>query len=153
MLLIPAENRISKQNPPILTILIILANVIAFFALQTNDDDIFYQGIEYYLEEDMLDIEREALEDYSLEQRGELYDILRSPNVPDEYLVQSVLLDQKFAKYIKSRSDYSMEWRNKREELESILSEASIFKYAFSLPILVFLLPSHICSCMAILVI
>lgn len=131
MLLIPAENRISKQNPPILTILIILANVIAFFALQTNDDDIFYQGIEYYLEEDMLEIERKALEDYSLEQRGELYDILRSPNVPDEYLVQSVLLDQKFAKYIKSRSDYSMEWRNKREELESILSEASIFKYAF----------------------
>lgn len=82
MLLIPAENRISKQNPPILTILIILANVIAFFTLQTNDDDIFYQGIEYYLEEDMLDIERKALEDYSLEQRGELYDILRSPMYP-----------------------------------------------------------------------
>lgn len=131
MLLIPAENRISKQNPPILTVLIILANIIAFFALQTNDNDIFYQGIEYYLEKDMLELERDALEDYSLEERGELYDALRNPNVPEEYLVQSVLLDQKFAQYITSRTDYSVEWRNKREELESILNEASIFKYAF----------------------
>ncbi len=131
MLLIPAENRISKQNPPILTIFIILVNVIAFFSLQSNDDDIFYQGIEFYLEEDMMSLERQALKDYSLEERGDLYDALNNPNIPEEYLVQSVLLDQKFAKYIKSRTDYSIEWRKKREELESILGEASIFQYAF----------------------
>ncbi|ACV26019.1 rhomboid family intramembrane serine protease [Kangiella koreensis] len=131
MLLIPAENRISKQNPPILTILIILANVIAFFSLQSNDDDIFYQGIDFYIEEGMLNLEQKALEDYSFEERGDLYDALTNPNIPNEYLVQHILLDQKFAKYVKSRSDYSVEWRKKRDKLESILSEASLFQYAF----------------------
>ncbi|MCW9029564.1 MAG: rhomboid family intramembrane serine protease [Kangiella sp.] len=131
MLLIPAENRISKQNPPILTILIILINVLAYFSLQTKDNDIFYQGIEFYIEQDMMSFERQALEDYSLEERGDLYDALSNPNTPKEYLVQSILLDQKFSKYIKSRSDYSTEWRKKRDKLESILSEASLFQYAF----------------------
>ncbi|WP_417446964.1 rhomboid family intramembrane serine protease [Kangiella sp.] len=131
MLLIPAENRISKQNPPILTILIILINVVAFFSLQSNDDDIFYQGIDFYIEEDMLSLEQKALEDYSFEERGDLYDALTNSNIPDEYLVQHILLDQKFAKYVKSRSDYSVEWREKREKLESILAEASLFQYAF----------------------
>lgn len=131
MILIPAENRISKTNPPILTILIILINVIAYFSLQTKDNDIFYQGIEFYIQEDMLSLEQKALEDYSFEERGDLYDALTNPNIPNEYLVQHILLDQKFAKFIKSRSDYSIEWRKKRDELESILGEASLFQYAF----------------------
>lgn len=132
MLLIPAENRISKTNPPTLTALLIIINCVIFFAFQSGDDEIFYQAMEYYVDEDLLTIEQEALEDYSLKEQGEIYDALTNPNIPNEYLVPYILNDVKFAKYVKTRSDYSIDWRKKREELESILDKSVTQTYSFS---------------------
>ncbi|AUD78205.1 rhomboid family intramembrane serine protease [Kangiella profundi] len=132
MLLIPAENRISKQNPPILTAFLIIINCIVFFALQSGDDEIFYQAIEFYVEEDLLTLEQEAFEEYTLEEKGEIYDLLINPKVPQEALVPYILSDDKFAIYVKTRSDYSIEWRTKREELEAILENSITENYSFS---------------------
>ncbi|WP_227523884.1 rhomboid family intramembrane serine protease [Kangiella profundi] len=115
-----------------MTAFLIIINCIVFFALQSGDDEIFYQAIEFYVEEDLLTLEQEAFEEYTLEEKGEIYDLLINPKVPQEALVPYILSDDKFAIYVKTRSDYSIEWRTKREELEAILENSITENYSFS---------------------
>ncbi|RDX38220.1 rhomboid family intramembrane serine protease [Kangiella sp. HD9-110m-PIT-SAG07] len=132
MLLLPAENGISKKNPPYLTIALILVNIIAYIVLQTNDTKVFSDASEYYVQADLLEKEKSVFEDYALENRGELYQSIHNNQfLPDEYLIQLILTDKHFTQYITKLSTYSLEWRQKREKVNDTLEETSLYSYAY----------------------
>lgn len=132
MLLLPAENGISKKNPPYLTITLILINIIAYIVLQTNDNKVFSDASEYYVKSGLLEQEREVFEEYALENRNELYrSIHNNQYLPDGYLVQLILADKHFTHYIKTLSSYSLDWRQKRENVNETLEDSSLYSYAY----------------------
>lgn len=53
MLIIPLTGKISKRNPPIATIGIILINCFVFFILQAGDEERYFQAMEFYVESDL----------------------------------------------------------------------------------------------------
>ena len=132
MLLLPAENGISKNNPPYLTIALILANIIAYIVLQTNDNKVFSDASEYYVQANLLEKEKSVFEDYALENRSELYQSIHNNQfLPDEYLIQLILTDKHFTHYITKLSTYSLEWRQKRDKVNDTLEESSLYSYAY----------------------
>ena len=132
MLLLPAENAISKTNPPYLTVLLILANIIAFIAFQSNDNQAFADAGDYYVEAELLDTERQAFEKYAQKHRLELYQSIHNNQfLPDEYLIQIILADKHFTHHITTLSSYSLDWRQKRQKVNDTLDETSIYSYAF----------------------
>jgi len=132
MILIPAENQISKKNPPYLTVALILLNIAAFIFLQGDDNKVFDEAITYYFEEDLFQKEKDIFEDYALNNRIDLYNSIHNNDyLPKEYIAQVILLDKRFATHIQDLSSYSLEWRQKRDELNDMLDESSLFSYAF----------------------
>ncbi|AOE50552.1 rhomboid family protein [Kangiella sediminilitoris] len=132
MLLIPAENAISKKNPPYLTITLILINIFAYIFLQGQDNEIFEEAYDSYTEAELLTQEKTAFEEYALEHRIDVYQSIQGNSMlPDEYLVQIILQDKHFANHIQNLSSYSLEWRQKREKVNNILEETSLYQYAY----------------------
>ncbi|WP_223671289.1 rhomboid family intramembrane serine protease [Kangiella shandongensis] len=132
MLLIPAENAISKKKPPYLTVTLILLNIFAYIFLQGQDNDVFEDAFEYYVEAELLEQEKEVFEEYALDNRVDVYNSIRGNSMlPDEYLVQMIILDKHFSNYIQDLSSYSLEWRQKRDKLNNILEETSLYSYAY----------------------
>lgn len=132
MILIPAENQVSRKNPPYLTVALILLNIAAFIFLQGDDNKIFDEAVTYYFEEDLFQKEKDIFEDYALNNRIDLYNSIHNNDyLPKEYIAQIILLDKRFASHIQDLSSYSLEWRQKRDELNSILDKSSLYSYAY----------------------
>ncbi|MGD9077668.1 MAG: hypothetical protein PVJ69_20790, partial [Desulfobacteraceae bacterium] len=64
MLIIPLTGKISKQNPPIATILLILINCLVFFIFQWGDDEKYRKAFEFYLESGLAKMEVTRYRDY-----------------------------------------------------------------------------------------
>ena len=71
MLIIPLTGKISKQNPPIVTILLILINCFVFFVFQWGDDEKYRKAFEFYLESGLAKMEVTRYRDYIIDTRGE----------------------------------------------------------------------------------
>ncbi|MGD9319532.1 MAG: rhomboid family intramembrane serine protease [Desulfobacteraceae bacterium] len=71
MLIIPLTGKISKQNPPIVTILLILINCFVFFIFQWGDDEKYRKAFEFYLESGLAKMEVTRYRDYIIDTRGE----------------------------------------------------------------------------------
>lgn len=78
MLIIPLTGKIGRQNPPIVTILLILINCFVFFVFQWGDDEKYRKAFEFYLESGLAKMEVTRYRDYIIETRGE-GSIPRSP--------------------------------------------------------------------------
>jgi len=57
MPLIPVHEKLSRKNPPILTILLIVINIFIFFFFQLNEDFYYEQSVNYYLNDEIFDVE------------------------------------------------------------------------------------------------
>lgn len=71
MLIIPLTGKISKQNPPFVTILLILINCFVFFVFQWDDDEKYRKAFEFYLESGLAKMEVTRYRDYIIDARGE----------------------------------------------------------------------------------
>ena len=71
MLIIPLTGKISKQNPPIVTILLILINCFVFFIFQWGDDEKSRKAFEFYMESGLAKMEVARYRDYIIDTRGE----------------------------------------------------------------------------------
>ena len=65
MLVIPIIGKISRKNPPYVTIALILINVLVYFLFQLNDDQKYYKALEYYWDSDLAAIELLYYQAYS----------------------------------------------------------------------------------------
>ena len=57
MLFIPLEKNIDWKRPPVITIALIIINVICYFGFQLNDDKNYSDGMQYYFQSGLSDIE------------------------------------------------------------------------------------------------
>jgi membrane associated rhomboid family serine protease len=71
MLIIPLTGKISKQNPPIVTILLILINCLVFFLFQWGDEEKYRKAFEFYMESGLAKTEVTRYRDYIIDTRGE----------------------------------------------------------------------------------
>ena len=64
MLIIPLAEKISWRRPPIITILLILANIFIFFLFQYDYDERYARAYEFYFESGLAEIELNAYAAY-----------------------------------------------------------------------------------------
>ncbi|ACL05409.1 Rhomboid family protein [Desulfatibacillum aliphaticivorans] len=106
MLVIPIEGKISWQNPPIVTILLIVINCFVFFGLQSGDDAIEANAFDFYFDSGLAGIEEEAYTEW-LELRGEKLPVPGPPDLGADrsaYFYYVMISDDEYMSQLKSGS-------------------------------------------------
>ena len=142
MLIIPLTGRISKRNPPIITIAIILINCFVFFVLQAGDTEQYNHSIEFYFDSGLAKIEVPRYLDY-LETMG------TGEKVPDFQMTKDFNRDSVEPLYIKMQRDDVFitklqnhevispeepifnEWKRLRTKYEDLLSRVVSIRCGF----------------------
>jgi hypothetical protein len=70
MLIIPLSGKLTKRNPPFITIGIILINCFVFFVLQAGDKKQYLQTIQFYFESGLAKIEATRYQAYLEKHEG-----------------------------------------------------------------------------------
>jgi len=115
MLLIPAENAINWKRPPWMTLGLMLACFLVFVFYQGDDDRLYSEGIQAYLQSDLQSLEAPAYQDYlqrkiRLEGEDNLVSQLRDFNALQEqneraWIAVTLLFDSGFYQYLLSNRD------------------------------------------------
>lgn len=143
MLIIPLTGKISKRNPPIITISIILINCFVYLILQSGDDELERKAYEFYLKSGLGKIEVTRYIDYLIYTKGE-------ENTPDSIegkdpnhpvfvgLCQKMQRDKVFMKKLRNDEIITPEdqaygrWKSLRIQFETILSQTVVQSYGFT---------------------
>jgi membrane associated rhomboid family serine protease len=115
MLLIPAENAVNWKRPPWMTLGLILACFLVFVFYQSDDDRLFSEGVEAYLESDLQSLEAPAYRDYlerqirlegenGLVSQLEDFTTLQEQN-EDVWIAATLLFDSGFYRYLVENRD------------------------------------------------
>ncbi|MCB1579160.1 MAG: rhomboid family intramembrane serine protease, partial [Xanthomonadales bacterium] len=67
MLILPLHRRMTLANAPMVTLTLILLNCLVYFALQSGDDRVLGQALDYYAQSDLGRTEFPAYQDWLLE--------------------------------------------------------------------------------------
>jgi membrane associated rhomboid family serine protease len=142
MLIIPLTNNISKNNPPLITIAIILINCFVFFVLQSGDTKKYLEAMKYYLDSDLGRIEISSYFNY-LEKTGrkdEIPQLKRRKNLDDKTILRfysQMMKDHTFMHKLLSdqiitiEADIYVQWLSSRDQFAEMLSQVSSMKYGF----------------------
>ncbi|HEB60119.1 MAG TPA: rhomboid family intramembrane serine protease [Gammaproteobacteria bacterium] len=138
LIIIPFEKKPELRNPPFLTILLILINVIVYFGFQSGDDELYEQAFALYENEKLYDIELpryiewrrrhgrgEELPDYEdmdEEERMRLF-----PEMYNDGDFQTLL---KANLIVRPKDPEFQKWREVRNRFDAIISETFIDKYS-----------------------
>lgn len=134
MLLIPAENAINWKRPPWMTLALMLACFAVFVFYQGDDDRLFSEAVEAYLNADLQTLEAPAYEDYlqrkisldgeeNLVSRLEDFSALRQQN-EQGWIAVALLSDREFYDYLLENSDViwapgqRRAWSDQRSEIQ-----------------------------------
>jgi membrane associated rhomboid family serine protease len=142
MLIIPLTGKISKQNPPVITIAIILVNCFVYFILQSGDNELIRKAYEFYLESGLAKIEVTRYRDHLIDTQGErsIPRALRQKELSDDAfmrLYQEMQRDKVFMKKLltdeiitKEDPDYGP-WKSLRIHFEGMMAQTVSQKYGF----------------------
>jgi membrane associated rhomboid family serine protease len=140
MLIIPLTNRISKRNPPLITITIILVNCFVYFFLQSHDREQRLQASRFYFESGLGKIEALRYKAY-LKATDSEEDSIRTQEDLDEEAVMRLCVrmrqDDVFMKrlmndeIITPADQQYAEWKGLRKEYEGIVSRTVTQRYGF----------------------
>jgi membrane associated rhomboid family serine protease len=142
MLIIPLTGKISKQNPPIATILLILINCLVFFIFQWGDDEKYRKAFEFYLESGLAKMEVTRYRDYLIDTQGEksIPRSLRQKELRGDAIMRlypKMQRDKVFTKKLlndeiitKEDPDYGP-WKSLRMHFEAMKSQTVAQKYGF----------------------
>ncbi len=142
MLIIPLTGKISKRNPPIITIAIILINCFVFFVLQAGDTEQYEHAIEFYFDSGLAKIEIPRYLDYlDTVETGEQTPGLKKPKDfnrdsigPIYFKMQS---DDVFIKKLQNHEIITPneqiynEWKRLRTNYQDLLSGVVSVRYGF----------------------
>lgn len=141
MLIIPLTGKISKKNPPIVTIAIILINCFVFFVLQAGDTKRYGEATAFYFKSGLARIEVSAYLDYARTARGaktklpprikELDEAaimhLSIKMQSDEAFMEKLLNDE----IITPREETYPGWKRLRTQYQDKLNRIVTFRYGF----------------------
>lgn len=115
MLLIPAENTVNWKRPPWMTLGLMLACFLVFVFYQGDDERLYSEAIEAYLQADLQELEAPAYEDYlqrKIRLHGEQglisqlqdFNTLREQN-ERVWIAATLLFDNEFYQYLLDNQD------------------------------------------------
>ncbi|MCP3866844.1 MAG: rhomboid family intramembrane serine protease, partial [Gammaproteobacteria bacterium] len=130
MLIIPIHKKVTTRNFPAITALLVLINCLVFFLLQTGDDQVFEEALEYYFESVLPDIElplyRQYLIDSGRDDPTEEYSFPEGDTSRNHYLLISMESDPEFMKALNTglvvspaEPDYDR-WKRSRDTYEQL---------------------------------
>jgi len=142
MLIIPLTGKISKRNPPIATIGIILINCFVFFILQAGDDERYLKAFELYVKSGLGRIEVSRYLTYLRATQGEesIPTSKKQEELNDDAIIRfygKMQTDKVFMKkllndeIITPEDETYSRWKSLRGEYEGMLSETVVESYGF----------------------
>ncbi len=133
MLIIPVEQKPNWRRPPVVTLLLILANCLIFFLYQLSDYDRIDQTVEAYKESGLYQQERDLymrhirFEPYL---KADLMESLREGD--DESVMVNLLHDLSFEQALRERPGFEgSEWESKRQAVEEQRNTISYVGYGY----------------------
>ncbi len=130
---LPLDRKPDWKNPPLITLILVIANVLAFYMWQFNDDQREQTTYEYYTQSELDLIELKAYVEYRLQHESsntehsvtrDTYDEMRSNGDFQNKLEQE--------RIITPASENYQDWRFKRERFEQLRDRSVSSKYAFN---------------------
>jgi membrane associated rhomboid family serine protease len=142
MLIIPLSGKLSKRNPPFITIGIILINCFVFFVLQAGDNRRYLEAIQFYFESGLAQIEVTRYQAYlETHEGGETGRGFQGKKDLDGKAMKSLSTkmqrDETFLKRLRSDQIITPEeetyntWKNLRAQYEALLSKIISVRYGF----------------------
>jgi membrane associated rhomboid family serine protease len=142
MLIIPLTGKISKQNPPIATTLLILINCFVFFVFQWGDDEKYRKAIEFYLESGLAKMEVSRYRDYLIDTQAErnISFSLRQKELGDDAFMRlypKMLRDKVFMEKLLNEEIITIDdpdygpWKSLRMHFEAMKAQTVAQKYGF----------------------
>lgn len=142
MLIIPMTGKISWKNPPLLTMLLIIANCFVFFWIQSDDGVKYEKAAEFYAESGLGEIEITRYLDY-LKSNGQVNKLrlnIQDGKPDPKILAYLHLRMQGDGEFIAKLEDdeiitpqdpvYSG-WKSLKKKYEEMLSVTSVMKYGY----------------------
>lgn len=143
MFILPLSGKLSKKNPPFITIGIILINTFIFFVFQSGDDQRLHQAMEYYFDSGLAKMETAKYREYvaSKESVNKSPDPLKQKELDKETIAQEywkMREDDVFN--IRLRNDEIItpdnaiyaEWKDSRIKFEDLLNKVVFLRYGFT---------------------
>ncbi len=140
MLIIPLTGKISKRNPPLITIAIILVNCFVYFAFQSNDSELYSQAMKFYFESGLGKIETARYQAYLKAAPDEKDATLAQGELDEDTMMRlwvNMQQDDVFMKklikdeIIAPTDQQYAEWKALRREYDEIISESVAQRYGF----------------------
>jgi len=140
MLIIPLTGKISKRNPPLVTIAIILVNCFVYFALQSNDGELYSRAMKFYFESGLGEIETSRYQAYLKGTHGENITAPTQGELDEDAIVRLWADMQKDDVFMKRLAEDEIitptdgqyaEWKSLREEYNGIVSKTVTQRYGF----------------------
>ena len=140
MLIIPLTGKISKRNPPLITIAIILVNCFVYFALQSDDGELYSRAMKFYFESGLGKIEASRYQAYLKAAPGEKDAPLTQGESDEDAVMRlwaNMQQDDVFMKrlikdeIITPTDQQYAEWKGLRREYEGIISEMVAQRYGY----------------------
>ncbi len=140
MLIIPLTGKISKRNPPLITIAIILVNCFVYFGLQSDDGKLYSGAMKFYFESGLGKIETSRYQAYLKAASGENDTTLTRGELDENALMRlwaKMQQDDVFMKrltkdeIITPTDQQYAEWKNLRKEYEGMISEMTTQEYGY----------------------
>jgi len=142
MMIIPLSGRISRKNPPIVTIAVILINCFVLFFLQAGDGAVHKEAIRFYFDSGLAGMEISRYAEYSSLHTSEMKGLASSEVAQDteerryhEFMVMQQ--DRAFMKKLEAgeiitpEDEIYTDWREKRDQYETILGRTITMRYGF----------------------
>jgi len=141
MLIIPLTNNISKDNPPLITIMLIFINCFIFFFIQSSDSRNYHEAMQFYLDSGLGSIEVSRYLTYlemntnkNISYSSEKNNVNKSTvsryypkMVKDRTFMHKLLTEQ----IITADEEIYVEWRKLRNQFADMLSEVTSTKYGY----------------------
>ena len=139
MLIIPLAGKISKKNPPLITIAIIVINTLVYFVIQGGDARKYQEAHEYYLKSGLAKIEVARYIAVKESDKGNVE--TQTPEDVKEKIIEEYLPrmmeDNNFIdklrhdEIITPQDEQYAEWKNLRAKYEELLSRVVSWRYGF----------------------
>ena len=139
---LPLDRKPDWHHPPLITLLLILANLLVFFVWQTNDDQYQHEAVSYYFSSDLPEIELAAYEDYVANPAnpsafpGATTYLAANPTERQRQLLAMLIVDGPFLQRLEAgqiiRPDNSGfdQWQAQRNEFEQLLQRSVEFRFS-----------------------
>lgn len=126
MIVVPVEKKVDWTRPPIVLILLVVANILVFAFYQSGDDELYNDAFTRYHQLHLLDKEWPAYKAYVRRADREAKPDKNKPEIVGVIISDSgfdSFLNKNYRRYIKS-SDLKS-WRKGRSEIDALIGETS----------------------------